>query len=78
MNLIVTFIAYHPTISVITNIELEHTECYRDINDIIHTFEQFSHQTKDMIVACGDNENIRKINFDKKVIFMALMMLMNM
>ena len=22
-----------------------------------------------MIVACGDNENIRKINFDKKVIF---------
>ena len=63
------FLAYHPTISVITNIELEHTECYRDINDIIHTFEQFSHQTKDMIVACGDNENIRKINFDKKVIF---------
>ena len=33
------FLAYHPTISVITNIELEHTECYKDIEDIINTFE---------------------------------------
>lgn len=63
------FLAYHPKISVITNIELEHTECYRDIEDIIKTFEQFVTNTKDIVVACGDNHNVRKINFDKKVIF---------
>ena len=63
------FLAYHPTISVITNIELEHTECYSDIDDIINTFEKFVDNTKDLVVACGDNENIRKINFNKKVIF---------
>lgn len=63
------FLAYHPTISVITNIELEHTECYKDIEDIINTFEKFVHNTKDLVIACGDNFNIRKINFDKKVIF---------
>lgn len=63
------FLAYRPTISVITNIELEHTECYQDIDDIIHTFEQFVSQTKDLVVACGDNENIRKMNFNEKVIF---------
>ncbi len=63
------FLAYHPTISVITNIELEHTECYSDIDDIIHTFEKFVGNTKDLVVACGDNSNVRKINFDKKVIF---------
>ena len=63
------FLAYHPTISVITNIELEHTECYHDIDDIIHTFEQFAKNTKDLLVACGDNENIRKMHFDRKVIF---------
>lgn len=66
------FLAYHPTISVITNIELEHTECYSDINDIINTFEKFVGNTKDLIVACGDNVNVRKINFDKKVIFYGL------
>lgn len=63
------FLAYHPTISVITNIELEHTECYQDIDDIIHTFEQFAKNTKDLLVVCGDNENIRKMHFDQKVIF---------
>ena len=63
------FLAYNPTISVITNIELEHTECYSDIEDIIHTFEKFVDNTKDLVIACGDNLNVRKMNFSKKVIF---------
>jgi len=63
------FLAYKPTYSIITNIELEHTECYRDIEDIISTFEKFSYNTKKGLIVCGDNENIRKINFDKEVIF---------
>lgn len=63
------FLAYYPTISVITNIELEHTECYSGIKDIISTFEKFAGNTKKLIVACGDNLNVRQINFDKEVIF---------
>ena len=63
------FLAYHPVYSIITNIELEHTECYKDIEDIINTFEQFSKNTKKGLIVCGDNENIRKIQFDKEVIF---------
>ncbi len=63
------FLAYHPTYTVITNIELEHTECYRDIDDIIQTFTQFANRTKKLIVACGDNENIRKIAFQLDVIY---------
>lgn len=63
------FLAYHPTISVITNIELEHTECYRDIEDIIETFEKFANNTKDLLVVCGDNENMRKVSFNKPVLY---------
>lgn len=63
------FLAYKPTYSIITNIELEHTECYKDIEDIIATFEQFSYHTKKGLIVCGDNENIRKIHFNKEVIF---------
>ncbi len=66
------FLAYHPTISVITNIELEHTECYRDIEDIIQTFETFASHTKELLVVCGDNENIRKIHFSTPVIYYGL------
>lgn len=64
------FLAYHPTISVITNIELEHTECYDGLDDIINTFSKFANiNTKELVIACGDNTNIRKIDFNKKVIF---------
>ncbi|MDD3241580.1 MAG: UDP-N-acetylmuramate--L-alanine ligase [Bacilli bacterium] len=66
------FLAYHPTTTVITNIELEHTEIYKDIEDIIETFEKFAKKTKDKIVACGDNENVRKINFNDNVMFYGL------
>lgn len=64
------FLAYHPTYTVITNMELEHTEIYSDINDIVHTFEKFASETKREIVACGDNEYVRNADFgDKKVIY---------
>ncbi len=63
------FLAYHPTYSVITNIEAEHLDCYQDVEDIRNTFEQFSNQTTKNIVACGDNLEVRKINFQKEVTF---------
>lgn len=63
------FTAYHPTYSIITNIEAEHLECYKDIDDIRSTFEIFANQTKKLIVANGDNEEVRKINYKTKVLF---------
>ena len=63
------FTAYYPTYSVITNIEEEHLECYKDIDDIRNTFEIFANQTKKLVVANGDNLEVKKINYDTKVIF---------
>ena len=63
------FLTYNPEYTVITNIELEHTEIYKDIEDIIDTFETFAGKTSKLVVACGDNENVRKIYFNKPVIY---------
>ena len=63
------FLVYHPTYTVITNIELEHTEIYRDIEDIRETFQTFANRTKNTIVACGDNENIRMLKLNPKTIY---------
>lgn len=63
------FLAYHPTYSIITNIEKEHMECYSDIDDIRNTFESFVNKTKNFAVVCGDNDEIRKINYTSKVYF---------
>ena len=63
------FLAYHPTVAIITNIELDHTECYPGgIDEIKDTFRKFGNKSE-LIVACGDDANIRDIKFDKKVIY---------
>lgn len=63
------FLAYHPTVAVITNIELDHTECYPGgIEEIKQAFREFGNKSE-LIVACGDDANIRDITFDKKVIY---------
>ena len=63
------FLAYHPSISVCTNIELEHTECYDGLPDIVNSFSKFLNESKEYAVVCGDNENIRSIKFNKDVIY---------
>lgn len=63
------FTAYHPTYSIITNIEAEHLECYKDINDIRETFSIFANQTKKLVIANGDNEEVRKIDYQTPVKF---------
>ena len=63
------FTAYHPTYSIITNIEAEHMEIYKDVDDIRDTFEIFANQTKNFAIANGDNEEVRKINYKTKVYF---------
>lgn len=63
------FSVYHPTYAIITNIEAEHLECYKDIDDIRNTFETFANQTKKLVIANGDNDQIRKINFKTPVKF---------
>ena len=61
------FKIYHPQYAIITNIEAEHLECYDGIDDIRNTFEVFANQTGKLVVANGDNEEVRKINFTTPV-----------
>ena len=63
------FLAYYPHIAVITNIELDHTECYPGgIEEIKETFKIFGNKSE-LVVACGDDNNIRDIKFDKETIY---------
>ena len=63
------FTAYHPMYSIITNIEEEHMECYKDIEDIRNTFQIFANQTARLVVLNGDNQEIRKLEINPKKIY---------
>ncbi len=63
------FLAYSPTIAIITNIELDHVECYPGgIEEIRETFKTFGNKAN-VVIACGDDENIKMINFSSDTIY---------
>ncbi len=63
------FLQYYPKYTIITNIELDHVDYYKDLEDIKNAYEAFGNQTKDAVIACGDDMNIRDININRKVIY---------
>lgn len=54
------FLSYYPKNLIITNIDLEHTECYKDIDDIISCFNILANRASNVIL-CGDDSNVLKI-----------------
>lgn len=53
----------HPHIAVITNIEEDHLDYYKDIEDIKSAFSDFTGNIKEdgTLIACFDDENTREI-----------------
>lgn len=58
-----SFLKYRPAIAVVTNIDLEHLDFYRDIDDIKEKFTQFINSVPfyGLAVLCLDNEHIQDI-----------------
>ena len=59
-----SFLALNPTIGVITNIELEHTDCYADLDDLQKTFLQFAHAVPfyGEVILCIDSPALFEIS----------------
>jgi UDP-N-acetylmuramate--alanine ligase len=58
-----SFLKLSPILSVVTNIDREHMDCYRDMADIEQTFVDFMERIPfyGMIVACNDDERLRSL-----------------
>src|SRR6201995_1304305 len=58
-----SFLKLSPILSVVTNIDREHMDCYRDMEDVERTFLQFMDAVPfyGMIVACNDNDDLRRL-----------------
>ena len=63
------FLEYHPYYSIITNVEVDHIDYYKDLDDIIDAFTTFANSSKKCTIMCGDDENIRRIKVNKPCIY---------
>ncbi|MGX9135597.1 UDP-N-acetylmuramate--L-alanine ligase [Rummeliibacillus sp. JY-2-4R] len=63
------FLAYHPDYAVMTNIDFDHPDYYKDVEDVFDAFQSMALQVKKAIVACGDDEHLQKIKANVPVVY---------
>ena len=66
------FLHYHPNIGVVTNIDYDHPDYYKDIDDVKDAFKDFINQSS-LVVYNGDDKLLKNlIPCDKKTISFGL------
>lgn len=63
------FLSYYPNTVVLTNIELDHTETYPTIYEMIGAYQEFINKATGKIIACGDDENVKKLNINDRLFY---------
>ena len=59
-----SFLALNPTIAIVTNLELEHTDCYSDFEDLETAFLQYCNSVPfyGEVILCADSPSLMKIS----------------
>lgn len=63
------FLAYKPDYAIITNIDFDHPDYYKSLQDVVNAFETFSAQVGKGIVACGEDKHLRALTADVPVYY---------
>ena len=63
------FLSYHPYYAVITNVELDHTDYYKDLDDVKDAFTSFANSARKLVVMCGDDKNARSLKINKPTLY---------
>ena len=59
-----SFLALNPTIAIVTNLEMEHTDCYADLDDLESSFLQFFNSVPfyGEVILCADSPSLLKLS----------------
>ena len=63
------FLVYEPNYAIITNIELDHVDYFKDINDVIDAYTEYGNNAEKMVIACGDDPYTRFLELNKPIFY---------
>lgn len=66
------FLQYYPKYAIVTNIEIDHVDYFKSEDDYQDAYEEFISQVSDKVLIFGDEENTRKIQNTKNLIWYGL------
>ncbi len=66
------FLSYHPYYAIITNIELDHVDYYKDMDDLISAYKDYANNAEKMVIACGDDQYTHSLDINKPIFYYGL------
>lgn len=66
------FLSYHPDYAVMTNIDYDHPDYFKNIDDVASAFQEMANNVKKAIIAWGDDEHLRNLKADVPIYYYGL------
>ncbi|QDI91211.1 UDP-N-acetylmuramate--L-alanine ligase [Salicibibacter halophilus] len=63
------FLNYRPDYAIITNIDYDHPDYFKDIDDVVDAFDEMATQVNKAIIACGDDEYLQTLNAPVPIVY---------
>ena len=59
------FLYFEKEIAIITNIDLDHVDYFKDIDDVIDAYQSYVNNAKKLVIACGEDPYTKRLVSDK-------------
>lgn len=66
------FLEYTPEYVIITNIEMDHTDYYKNMDDMILAYQEFANKAEKMVIACGDDSYTHMLDVNPQIYYYGL------
>lgn len=63
------FLHYSPDYAIITNIDFDHPDYFKNIDDVFTAFQSMADKVKKGIIACGEDEHLQHIQTKVPIIY---------
>ncbi|WP_342505467.1 UDP-N-acetylmuramate--L-alanine ligase [Sporosarcina sp. FSL K6-2383] len=63
------FLAYEPDYAIMTNIDFDHPDYFRDLEDVMDAFSEMALRVKKALIACGDDNHLQQIQAKVPVVY---------
>ena len=63
------FLSYHPDYTIMTNIDFDHPDYFKDVHDVFNAFQEMAQNVKKAIIAWGDDPYLRDLKADVPIYY---------
>ncbi|MDV2581254.1 UDP-N-acetylmuramate--L-alanine ligase [Alkalibacillus haloalkaliphilus] len=63
------FLAYEPDYAIMTNVDFDHPDYFKDLDDVFAAFQEMALKVKRGIIACGDDDKLQEIQAKVPVVY---------